>query len=496
MPDYGIGSWPGRRARIDPDVVALRQADRGVTYRELADGIERLARGLRDRGVARGDRVAYLGPNDLATFDVLFATLRLGSIFVPLNSRLTAPEIGRLLDDCQPSALFYGPEVAHALESLGPATGRIATVAGIDALPEIVQDGAPLRTDVGLADDAVILYTSGTTGVAKGAVLTHGNLTFNTMNQLAHVDVLHTDTAMCLAPLFHAVGLSQVSLPTLFKGGTVSVVPKFDPADVLARLAGEHVASFSAVPTMLQMLCDDPGFAGTDLSALRYLIYGGSAIAERVALAWQGRGVTTIQGYGMTEASPGVCMATPAGYADKPLSMGVPHFFTDVTTDVHDGDLTPGSTGELMVRGLNVFRGYWQRPDATEAAFVDGWYSSGDMVSIDEAGWGYVVDRMRDLIISGGENIYPSEVEVAINALDGVLESALVAVPDDRWGEVGEAYVVTSQPDLWTAETLRAALAGTVAAFKIPKYVSFVPELPKTATGKIRKQDLRASTNH
>lgn len=495
MPDYGIGSWPSRRARIDPNAAALRQGDQCVTYRELASRVEDLARGLRTRGVRRGDRVAYLGLNDMATFDVLFATLRLGAIFVPLNFRLTATELGQLLADCQPSVLFHGQEMATTVAALGPATADIPVVAGIDSLVEIAEPGAPLATDVGLADDAVILYTSGTTGVSKGAVLTHANLTFNTMNQLAHVDILHTDTAMCLAPLFHATGLSQVSLPTLFKGGTVSVVPRFDPATVLATLARERIASFSAVPTMLQMLCDDPAFEDTDLSALRYLIYGGSAIAERVALAWQSRGVVTIQGYGMTEASPGVCMSTLDGYADKPLSIGVPHFFTDVTTEVGDDELVPGSTGELLVRGLNVFRGYWQRPDATEAAFLDGWYRSGDVVSVDQVGWGYVVDRMKDLIISGGENIYPSQVEIAINALDGVVESALIAVPDERWGEVGAAFVVTARPDAWTAETLRAALSETVASFKIPKYVHFVPELPKTATGKVRKQALRGSAH-
>jgi fatty-acyl-CoA synthase len=316
-------------------------------------------------------------------------------------------------------------------------------------------------------------------------VLTHGNITFNTMNQLAHADVLSTDTAMCMCPLFHATGLGQVSLPTFFKGGTIVVIPKFDAGPVLDTIGSLGIASFAAVPTMLQMLADHPSFASTDLSSLRYAIYGGSAVLERVAVAWQNRGVAILQGYGMTEAAPGVYLAPLDGSSDHPVSIGKPHFFTDV--DV------AGDTGELLVRGFNVFRGYWQRPSDTEAAFVDGWYRSGDVVRVGEDGWAYVVDRVKDLIISGGENIYPSEVEAAIAALPGVVDSALIGVPDEHWGEVGAAFVIASEPGRWTEESLRAALDGRIAAFKIPKYVHFVADLPRTATGKVRKQQLRTS---
>ena len=257
----------------------------------------------------------------------------------------------------------------------------------------------------------MILYTSGTTGRPKGAVLTHGNLTFNTMNQLAHADVLRTDTALAIAPLFHASGLGQVSLPTLFKGGRVAVLPRFDPAAVLEAIQALRIASFGAAPTMLQMLCEHPAFAGTDLGSLRYVIYGGSMVAERVAVAWQRRGVVLLQGYGMTEASPGVHLASPDGAPERPTSIGSPHFFTDVAfSPLGDGD-DDGRSGELLVRGLNVFRGYWNRPQDTARALADGWFHSGDVVRVDQDGWAYVVDRIKDMIISGGENIYPAEVE-------------------------------------------------------------------------------------
>ena len=347
--------------------------------------------------------------------------------------------------------------------------------------------------NVGLDDAAVILYTSGTTGKPKGAVLTHGNLTFNTMNQLAHADVLGADTALCVAPLFHVTGLGQVSLPTFFKGGCVLVLPRFDPAVVLDAIASQRINSFAAVPTMLQMLCDHAAFPGTDLTSLRYVIYGGSMVAERVAVAWHRRGVVLLAGYGMTEASPGVYLANPDGAADRPTSVGSPHFFTDVSLRPLSGGGQEGRSGELLVRGPHVFRGYWNRPADTEQALSDGWFHSGDVVRVDDGGWAYVVDRIKDMIISGGENIYPAEVESEINSLPGVLESAVVAVPDERWGEVGLVFIVAADGLDWDAQTLRDALSARLAAYKIPKHVRLVSSLPKTATGKVRRQDLRAA---
>jgi fatty-acyl-CoA synthase len=501
VPDYGLGSWPLRRARINAASTALRQGRRELTYAELADRVERLARALADHGVGAGDRVAYLGLNDLATFEVFFATGRLGAIFVPLNTRLSPPEIAYLLEDADPRMLFYGPEHAELLAAIEPPSARRRTAiaiagSGPDTLAELIArapDQPEFRSEVALSDDAVILYTSGTTGRPKGAVLTHANLTFNTMNQLAHADVLSTDVAMCMCPLFHATGLGQVSLPTLFKGGTVVVIPKFDAGLVLSTVADRQIASFSAVPTMLQLLCDHDDFTRTDLSSLRFVIYGGSMVAERVAVAWQKRGVDLLQGYGMTEASPGVFLATRDGAADRPMSIGRPHFFTDVRLAAPADPRPTDGSGELLVRGLNVFRGYWNRPTDTDAASTDGWFRSGDVIRVDEDGWAYVVDRVKDMIISGGENIYPAEVEAVINALPGVVDSAVIAVSDARWGEVGLAFVVTQAP--WTQTAMRAALRSQLAAFKIPTQVRFVDDLPRTATGKVRKQDLRMMMN-
>jgi fatty-acyl-CoA synthase len=496
--DLGVGSWPARRARIDPHRAALRGGDRVLTYAELADRVDRLAALLAAEGVRRGSRVAHLGVNDLATFETFFAAGRLGAIFVPLNTRLTVAELAVLVTDCEPTVFVFGAEHAGVADELRTGAPEVRFWIGTGELDARLDAAAapPLTAaaitpgGVSLDDDAVILYTSGTTGRPKGAVLSHGNLTFNTMNQLAHADVLGSDTALCSAPLFHAAGLGQVSLPTLFKGGCVVVLASFDAATVLRTIAELGIASFAAVPTMLQLLADHPDFDSTDLGSLRYVIYGGSTVLERVAVAWQRRGVTILQGYGMTEAAPGVYLAPADGAMERPVSIGVPHFFTDVELRPL-GDHDTADEGELLVRGPNVFRGYWNRPEDSDSALAGGWFRSGDVVRVDADGWAYVVDRIKDVIISGGENIYPAEVEAELNRLDGVLDCAVIAAPDEHWGEVGSAYLVTTGTPVWTAETVRAALADRLAAFKIPKYVRTVAELPRTATGKVRKQQLR-----
>jgi fatty-acyl-CoA synthase len=470
--DLGIGSWPARRARIDPARVALLQGDRTLTYGELADRVDRLAGTLAAREVRPGDRVAWLGANDIATFEVFFAAARLGALFVPLNVRLAPPEIAYLISDARPQVLVHSTDPPDV-----PVPHRVRA-------DELAAGERVAPRDISLDDDAVILYTSGTTGRPKGAVLTHGNLIFNTMNQFAHIDVLSTDLALCVSPLFHATGLSQVSLPTLYKGGTVVVADRFDAEKILCDIETLRITSFSAVPTMLQMLADHPSFVDTDLSSLRYVNYGGSTVLERVAVAWQARGVTLLQGYGMTEACPGVTMATPDGARQRPTSAGVPHFFTDI-------DVVPG-TGELLVRGPNVFRGYWNRPEDTREAFTGDWYRSGDVVRVDPDGWVHVSDRIKDLIISGGENVYPAEVEAAIDTLPEVLDCAVVAVPDEKWGEVGAAFLVLAPGVSLTTEMLRDALRGKLAGYKIPKYAVVVDELPRTATGKVRRERLRA----
>jgi fatty-acyl-CoA synthase len=491
-----LGSWPSRRARIAPHRPALVAGERTLTYAELADRTARLAAALADRGVRPGDRVAYLGVNAISVFETYFATWLLGAIAVPLNYRLAAAEIRYMLADSGASLLVHSADTNALVEASGPAVPVLRVGADYE---DAIAAAAPLADppSVTLDDPAILLYTSGTTGRPKAAVLTHGNLTWNTVNQLAHVDVLSTDYALCISPLFHCVGLGQVTLPTLFKGGCVEPLAAFDAGAVLARIGEAGVTSFSAVPTMLQMMVEHPSWDSAKLDSLHTVLYGGSPVQERVARAWLDRGVQVQQGYGMTEASPGVYMVPRGTGADRPaagiVSVGVPHFATEVAM-FRDGDRVPvgPEPAELLVRGPNVFTGYWNRPDETAAAFVDGeWFRTGDVLRVAPDGWADVVDRVKDVIISGGENIYPAEVEAVLVQLDAVVDAAVVAVPDARWGEVGAAYVQLREGADVTDEDLRAHLQAHLARYKIPKYLVRTDALPRNATGKVRRVELR-----
>jgi fatty-acyl-CoA synthase len=499
--NMGLGSWPGRRARITPRSTALIYGDRSWTYAEFAARTARVAAALRDLGVAQGDRVAYLGVNHPAFLESLCASGLLGAVFVPLNPRLAAAEIAFMLDDSGAEVVVHGEEMSGVLADALPKTSHVRHVVAVEGEPVqgtltyqgLLDGDGSAGAAVSLDDPAMIIYTSGTTGRPKGAVITHGNVTFNMVNQLAHVDVLSSDRALAVAPLFHTAGLNQVTMPTLFKGGTVVIAPRFDPGELLDTVQQRRITAFPAVPTMLQMIVDHPGWEDADVSSLRHVVYGGSPVIERVARAWLERGVPLLQGYGMTESSPGVTLAVADGAAQRPVSTGVPHFFTDLAVDV-DGVPTPaaGQTGEALVRGPNVFAEYWNRPEETQRSFVDGtWFRTGDVVHVEDDGWTHVVDRIKDVIISGGENVYPAEVEAVLITHAAVAACALVGVPDERWGEVGFVFVAPRDGAPLTADEVTAYLRDRLARYKVPKYVRFVDSIPTNATGKIQRVELR-----
>lgn len=491
--NFGLGTWPLRRARIAPDAVALSQGSRVVTWGQLADRTARLAAALEGLGVARGERVAYLGPNDVAIFETFFATAQVGAVFVPLNTRLAAAELQYMLRDCDPAVLVVDDEIGFEPSDLvtGGAT-RIISKSDLDALIETHEPGAPVAP-LPLDDPALFLFTSGTTGRAKAAMLTHSNILWNTFNQLAHIDFLSTDRALCVAPLFHSVGFGQITLPVLFKGGRVELLAKFDPAAMLETIEKLKITGFAAVPTILQMLAEHPSWNDADLSSLRHVNFGGSPANERVTREWQKRGVMLQQGYGMTEAGPGVLMASAEGGLDRPMAAGVPHFFTDIAHVDGDGHVAPvdNTPRELIVRGPHVFAGYWRRPEESAAEVVDGeWFRTGDVLRFED-GWGYVVDRIKDVIISGAENIYPAEVEAVLAAAPGVRSAAVVGVPDDRWGEVGLAYVEALPGFELDPEDVLTYARSRLAKYKVPTQVHVVPQLPRNASGKLLRHTLR-----
>jgi fatty-acyl-CoA synthase len=522
--NFGIGSWLQRRRPKSGSKTALISGERELSYEQLADRSVRLANALRDRGVAKGDRVAYLGENHPSFLETLFACGALGAVFVPLNTRLAPPEIQFQLQDCGALALIHaqglsdlaargaaGTAVARLVvvdgsgdNSPGPAGNRSglavrgADGAAVEDFEVLVASGAdhPIDEPVDLDDGAMILYTSGTTGRPKGALLTHGNVTWNCINVIVDFDFSSQDVALMISPMFHVASLDMGVLPTLLKGGTVILESRFDPGRILGLIEQYSVTTMSGVPTTYQLICEHPAWATTDLGSLNKLTCGGSAIPMRVLEAYESRGLQIGTGYGMTETAPGATVLPAARSRDKAGSAGLPHFFTDVRiADPMAGTAAPGTVGEIQIKGPNVIHGYWNRPDATAESYADGgWFKSGDLGYKDDGGFVFVSDRIKDMIISGGENIYPAEVEQAITELDAVGSVAVIGVPDEKWGEVPRAVVLLREGAQLTEEALRAHLEGRLARYKIPKSVVFVDEMPRTASGKIRKADLRKMT--
>ncbi|MEV5959111.1 long-chain fatty acid--CoA ligase [Streptomyces sp. NPDC051987] len=494
MRNEGLGSWPARRARKTPHRTALVSGGRSADYRTLYTRTTRLAHALRDRGIRRGDRVAYLGPNHPAYLETLFAVGTLGAVFVPLNTRLAGPEIAYQLADSGAKALLYGPSHAGLVAGL-PGTSDVRTYVEVGAEYEELLAAAaedPIDEPVLPDDTCIIMYTSGTTGRPKGAMLTHANLTWNALNVLVDTDLIADEVALVSAPLFHTAGLNMLALPVLLKGGACVLVEAFDPAATLDLIEQHRITFMFGVPTMYEQVARHPRWGDADLSSLRILTCGGSPVPTALIAAYQERGLTFLQGYGMTEASPGTLFLDAEHAVRKAGSAGVPHFFSDVR--VVRPDLTPvdvGETGEVIVRGPHVMPGYWGLPEETAASFADGWFRSGDAARVDEDGYVFIVDRLKDMIISGGENVYPAEIEDLLLAHPGIAECAVIGVPDDKWGEVPRAVVVPREGAVLDPDEVLASLAGRLAKYKLPKSVVLADELPRTASGKLLKSRVR-----
>jgi len=495
MDHPGVGTWLRKRRAKTPDKAALIYGEGDVmTYRQLADLSDAVSGMLLSHGVGEGDSVAYLGENSPEFLATLFGCARIGVVFVPVNTRLAPPEILHVLADSRARALIHDGDFADRLAPLISAVG-IRTVVETDdlaALPPLDPASAP--ADVSPDHPAAVIYTSGTTGRAKGAVLTHRNLTWVALNCIIDYDVVSSDVALMISPLFHVASLGMGALPVLLKGGTIVLEKGFEPGRALSLIAEHGVTMLSGVPTTYQLLADHPDWHSTDLSTLATLTCGGSAVPTRILNAYEERGLHFSQGYGMTETSPGATSLAAGMTRSKQGSVGLPHFFTDVRIAAEDGSpAASGTVGEIQIVGPNVFPGYLNLPESTAEAFTDdGWFRSGDLGYLDEDGYLFISDRLKDMIISGGENIYPAEVENLISDLDGVTGVAVIGVPDEQWGEVPWAVITVRDAAPLDLATVRAHLDGRLARYKLPKNLVIVDELPRTASGKVRKTELRS----
>jgi fatty-acyl-CoA synthase len=495
--------WIAHFGRRTPDKVAAVDlaSGRRFTYAQFDARISRLAAHLRDRlGIKRGDRVAVLALNTTDTLEVQFACGRIGAVFLPLNTRLTVPELHYIVGDAAPVLMIHDADLAEVALSvaklckvasallLGPDGSYEAAIAGSKPL-----DKAELVT---LDDISTIMYTSGTTGQPKGAIITHGMTFWNCVNLGGPAYISPSSVLLTVLPLFHTGGLNCYTNPVLHSGGTVLIMRAFDPGLALELISdpARRINVFFGVPSIYQFMAQHPAFPTSDFSRLVIGGVGGAPMPVPLLKVWEARGVALQQGYGMTETSPAVLTLDKEDAARKAGSSGKPVLHTEVrivTPDGHDAEV--GVTGELWVKGPNITPGYWNRPDANASSFTDGWLHTGDAARIDEEGFYYIVDRWKDMYISGGENVYPAEVENVLHQLNAIAEAAVIGMPSEQWGETGMAIIAVKPGQSITEAEIHAHCAANLARFKRPHTIRFVDALPRNATGKIHKPTLRKS---
>lgn len=495
--------WAAHQAAMQPDKIAVKDLDtqREFTYRELNDRAESLAAWLQDHDIEPGCRVGILARNCAEFFELQFACGKIGAIDVPLNWRLTENELDYIVNDCTPTILLYDvkfKEMAHYLQQ----HCQISTLLEIDTDQETgpYEQALAAYTDgckvvpMSLDDTAMIMYTSGTTGHPKGAEITHQMNLYNCINLGVPGQVSRETVHLVVLPLFHTGGLNCYANPVLHAGGQVLLIREFSPAGALQVLGDVDlgVTHFFAIPAAYQFMMLHPDFDSTDLTRLVIAGVGGAPCAEMILKTWLEKGVSVFQGWGMTETSPGGTALRSEDAVRKLGSAGKALMHTEIKIVNENGNAVPqGEVGELLIKGPNITPGYWNNPEATADAFVDGWLKTGDAARFDDEGFIYIVDRTKDMYISGGENVYPAEVENILYELPQVAEAAVIGIPDKRWGETGMAVLVLKQGETLDAKDVVAHCRKNLAKFKVPHAVEYMDVLPRNATGKVLKRILR-----
>ncbi|MBC3191847.1 long-chain fatty acid--CoA ligase [Pseudonocardia sp. C8] len=496
-----------RAVQRDPDRIATVFGDRTRTYAQSADRVARLAGGLRALGVGGGDRVGVLALNSDLYLECLLATCWADAVINTVNTRWSTAEIAASLVDCQTTVLFVGDDFLHLVEPLRDRCPQLAHVIHLATTPadgvlgheQLITDNEPVPDARRGGDSlAALFYTGGTTGRSKGVMLSHANLMTSTFGSMASCTFATPGGAFLhSAPMFHLADLTGW-LAHLALGNTQVVIPRFDPADFLRAVQAHAVTDVLLVATMIQLVIDHPQAAETDLSSLRRMIYGAAPISDAVLRRTMERipQLELVQTYGMTELSPVATILTPEQHrpgSPRLRTVGVPALHSELRiVDGDDRDVPPGVVGEITVRGGHVMLGYWNQPDETAEALRGGWMHTGDGGYLDEDGYLSLVDRVKDMIITGGENVYSTEVENALHQHPAVATCAVIGIPDDTYGEAVHAVVVLRQGAHVTAAELRTFAKSLVAGYKAPRSVSFVDELPTSAAGKILKRELRA----
>jgi fatty-acyl-CoA synthase len=505
-PDLSLSGWFEQRTQLTPKRRALTFEGTTWTYAEMMERIECVATVLREGGVRHGDRVAFLGFNHPSFFLTMFASSRLGAIFVPLNFRLTGPELSFIINDAGVHTIVADPTHRSVIDGIShelPCHRFLATEAAVGdlqgpwlSLDALAAEAGRLANAEPLDPDevALIMYTSGTTGRPKGAMLTHANIWWNNSIALLLADILETDVSLVVAPLFHIGGLNVTTLQVWMKGGENVLHRSFDPAAFLRDIATYGVTITFAVPAMLLFVSQHPEFAAADLTTVRSIVCGGAPVPEAIIKLYLGRGIQINQGYGLTETAPCATFLTPEHSLARLGSAGRAPMFIDLKLVDAEGATVaePLAKGEICVRGPNVMKGYWNRPEATAQAIdPEGWFHTGDVGYFDEDGFLFVADRIKDMVITGGENVYPAEVESVLYEHPAVAEVAVIGLPDERWGEAVTAVAVLKPESELSLQQLRDFASESLAGYKLPSRLKLVAALPRNPAGKVLKFELR-----
>ena len=478
-----------------PDRPAVKLDDVVLTYAELVEQAKKVAAGLVAAGVEPGDRVGLVLPNVVAYPVSFYGAQFAGGVVVPMNPLLKAREVEYFLEDSGAKAVIAFEPMSEATEKAAGVTGATFFKAGVLAPDDLVAD-APIEQVVERSgdDDAVILYTSGTTGRPKGAQLTHDNLCTNAQTSAQEiVTITEEDVIMGCLPLFHVFGLTCGMNAGFSVGAVLTLIPRFDPAKALEVIGRDQVTVFEGVPTMYGAMLNHPDRENADVSSLKTCASGGSALPVELLKAFEKAfGCAILEGYGLSETSP-VASFNMRSVGRKPGTIGtaIPGVEMRLIDDEW-GTVAEGAVGEIAIKGENIMKGYWNKPEATEESIQDGWFRSGDLATVDEEGFYTIVDRKKDLIIRGGMNVYPREIEEVLYEHPDVLEAAVVGIPDEEFGEqVGAAVSLKEGADVSTDDII-AFVKERVAGYKYPRQVWIVGELPKGPTGKILRREVKA----
>lgn len=490
--------WLKKWAYYTPGKIFLREHNRQFewTYSDFNRRTDALAEYLvSGLSIRPGDRIAVYSKNRAEYVMLFLACIKCGAVLVPLNFRLMPRELDILISDAEPAVIYYEECYAEQVQKLN-SLKAIAVKKHFEELTVFLTDAMPdkefIPERVFTEDDIVmILYTAGTTGLSKGVMINHRMLFWNAVNTCLRLDLTSSDHTQSYAPFFHTGGWNVLFTPFLFHGASHTLLQSFDAALILRLMQTEKSTILFGVPTMLQMISDLEEFRQADLSSIRYAIVGGAAMPIPLINLWHSRGVPIRQGFGLTEVGPN-CFSLHQDHAIRKIgSIGFPNFYFEAKIVAEDGhECRADEVGELWLRSDSVTPGYWRKEKETKESITDGYFHTGDLVRKDEEGFFYVVDRKKNMFISGGENVYPAEIEKFLYTNNCVREAAVIGVPDEKWGEVGKAFIVLKENADAGENDIIDYCRGNLAKYKIPKYVQFLAELPKTEAGKINKRKL------